>query len=89
MYKLNKGYINQKTKKNLTIFDPSNSSIYSLNRVAADIIDKIHKKWNKKHIADFIIKKYKVERNIANRDINQFIMTLKKKKIISFENTKK
>lgn len=81
-YKVQKGLIIQKIDNQTVIFDGEESVLYTLNETASLIFDKIKRKWNKEKIIDFILKKYEVKKEKLEKDFDELIDNLKKKKII-------
>jgi 6-pyruvoyl-tetrahydropterin synthase len=80
--KLQKGLIIQKLDDQTVIFDADESVLYTLNETAAIIFDKLKKKWDKEKIINFMLKKYDVKKERLEKDFDQLIEDLKKKKII-------
>jgi hypothetical protein len=64
------------------IFDADESVLYTLNETAAIIFDKLKKKWDKEKIINFMLKKYDIKKERLEKDFDQLIEDLKKKKII-------
>jgi 6-pyruvoyl-tetrahydropterin synthase len=64
------------------IFDADESVLYTLNETASVIFDKLKKKWDKERIVNFMLKKYDVKKERLEKDFDQLIEDLKKKKII-------
>ncbi|MCS7093528.1 MAG: PqqD family protein [Patescibacteria group bacterium] len=77
-----KGLIIQKLDKKIIIFDSDNSTLFTLNETASLIFDKLKKKCPKEKIIDYLLKKYQVRKERIERDIDEFIEELKKRKII-------
>jgi 6-pyruvoyl-tetrahydropterin synthase len=82
MFKFQKGLIIQKLDNQTVIFDADESVLYTLNETAAIIFDKLKKKWDKEKIINFMLKKYDVKKERLEKDFDQLIEDLKKKKII-------
>lgn len=81
-YKINKGFIIQKLGKKTVIFDPEKSVLYTFNETASFIFQLLKKSMNIEAIADNLIKKYQIKKEIALRDVRGVIENLFKKKII-------
>lgn len=81
-YKLNKGFITQKLDEKTVIFDGSSSILYTFNKTASYIFEKIKKGWETEKIIDQIVKSYPVKREQAEKDFMELVSDLKKKKII-------
>ncbi len=81
-YKINKGFIVQKIGNNLTVFDGEKSDLISFNGVGTVIFEKIKKGWDADRIVEEIMNKYSVDEKRAKKDTEEFIMQLKKNKII-------
>lgn len=82
MFKFQKGLIIQKIDKQTVIFDADESVLYTLNETAGLIFDKLKKKWPKDKIIDFMLKKYQIKKERLEKDYDELIDNLKKKKII-------
>jgi len=80
--KFQKGLIIQKLDNQTVIFDADESILYALNETASVIFDKLKKKWDKEKIINFMLKKYDVKKEKLEKDFDQLIEDLKKKKII-------
>jgi 6-pyruvoyl-tetrahydropterin synthase len=80
--KIQKGLIIQKLDNQTVIFDADESVLYTLNETASVIFDKLKKKWDKEKIVNFMLKKYAVKKERLEKDFDQLIEDLKKKKII-------
>lgn len=80
---LKKGLISQKIGNIINIFDGEKSTIYSFNQTATFIFERIKQGLSKEDIISLVLKKYLVQKNIAEKDFNEFINELKNKKIIS------
>ena len=81
--KLKKGLISQKIGNTINIFDGEKSTIYSFNQTATFIVERIKQGLSKENIISLVSKKYSVQKNLAEKDFNEFISELKSKKIIS------
>jgi 6-pyruvoyl-tetrahydropterin synthase len=82
MFKFQKGLIIQKLDNQTVIFDADESVLYTLNETASVIFDKLKKKWDKERIINHMLKKYAVKKEKLEKDFDQLIEDLKKKKII-------
>jgi 6-pyruvoyl-tetrahydropterin synthase len=80
--KIQKGLIIQKLDNQTVIFDADESVLYTLNETASVIFDKLKKKWDKERIINFMLKKYETKKERLEKDFDQLIEDLKKKKII-------
>ncbi len=81
-YKVNKGFIVQKLGDKSTIFDGEESALYSFNKTGSVIFDKIKSGWDRGRITEYLVKNYKVNRKLAETDVNDFIKELQRSKII-------
>lgn len=81
-FKIDQGIIAQKTGGKITIFDGEKSILYSFNDSASFIFNKIKMGKNKEIIIASMIKKYKIDKDTAQNDLEEFINDLKKRKII-------
>lgn len=81
-YKINKGFVIEKIEKKITIFDPEESVLYTFNETASFIFQKIKSGLDKNEIIKKIIKRYQISREKAEKDFEELISDLKKKKII-------
>jgi 6-pyruvoyl-tetrahydropterin synthase len=82
MFKFQKGLIIQKLDNQTVIFDADESVLYTLNETASVIFDKLKKKWDKEKIINFMLKKYEVKKERLEKDFEELVENLKKKKII-------
>jgi 6-pyruvoyl-tetrahydropterin synthase len=80
--KFQKGLIIQKLDNQTVIFDADESVLYTLNETASVIFDKLKKKWDKEKIINFMLKKYEVKKERLEKDFEELVENLKKKKII-------
>lgn len=81
-YKVLKGLISQKVDDRLTVFDGERSLLYTLNETASFIFKKVKSGKDKKDIVKELIKKYKIKRERAKRDVEELIENLEKKGIV-------
>jgi len=81
-YRINKGFIVQKLDSKTVIFDGEESVLYTFNQTASEIFKLIKKGLEEKEIVEKIVKKYRVKGEKAEKDLNDLIFDLKKKKII-------
>lgn len=81
--KIQKGFITQKAKNKLIIFDTEKSTLYSFNPTARFIFELIKKGLTTDEVADKMTKKFNVSLDQAKKDINEFVVELKAKEIIS------
>ena len=82
-YKINKGFIVQKLDDKTVIFDGEESVLYTFNETASFIFKKLKKGEEKKKIIEMVEKKYDITKEKAEKDFNELIADLKKKKIIA------
>lgn len=82
IYKINKKFIIQKFGNKITVYDETSGVMFNLNETASYIINKMLKGWSKSKIINAILKKYKVNKNIAENDYKELTDLLKKNKII-------
>jgi len=82
-YKINKGFIVQKLDDKTVIFDGEESVLYTFNETASFIFQKLKLGWDKEKIIEDLIKKYQIKEKRAEKDVNDLISDLLKKKIIS------
>lgn len=82
-YKVNKGLITQKLDDKTVIFDGEESILYTFNETASFIFKKIKKGEEKEKIIEMVEKKYDIKKDRVEKDFNELIADLKKKKIIS------
>lgn len=81
-YKIQKGLIVQKIDDKTVIFDAEESILYTLNETAAYIFQKLKRGFDKEKIIDQMTKRYQVKKERLEKDFDEFIEKLKKKKII-------
>jgi len=82
-YRINKGLISENLDGKTVIFDGEESLLYTLNETASYIFAKLKKGTEKEKILALLVKKYGIDKKRAEKDINELISALKKKKIIS------
>lgn len=73
---IKKGFINQRTKNSIIIFDTEKSVLLTFNNTATFIFDRLKKGLDDKKIIDDLISEFEVTEEIAKKDINDFIKTL-------------
>lgn len=78
---INKGYVTRKLGSSLVVFDGESSTLHTLNTTGALIFRSFKKGLKKKDIVEIFTKKYSISKEEAERDINEFITELKKKKL--------
>ena len=88
-YKINKGFITQKLDDKTVIFDGEESVLYTFNETASFIFKKIKKGEEKEKIIEMVEKKYGIKEDRAEKDFNELVADLKKRKIISSAKSKK
>lgn len=64
------------------IVTPSDRTLHSLNEVGTFIFKEIEKKIPIQDIVDKICKEYDIERNVAEKDLLEFVEKLKEKNIV-------
>lgn len=87
-YRINKGFIVQKLDDKTVIFDGEESVLYTFNETASFIFKKLKSGWEKEKIIETMVKKYKVNNEKLEKDFEEIIDDLKKKKIISTSSKK-
>jgi len=86
MYKIQKGLIIQKLNKETVIFDAEESVLYTLNETASEIFRLLKKGLKEEEIVERMVKKYKVKKEKAEKDVKEMIGELTKRKIIVLKN---
>ncbi len=81
-YKINKGFITQKLDGKTTIFDGEKSELYTFNRTASFVFDRIKNGLSRREIIELMIKKYKITKVRAEKDYLDLEKELLAKKII-------
>jgi len=81
-YKITKGLILQKLENKTVVFDSDESVLYTFNETASFIFSKLKLGWDEEKISQGLLKKYKVTRINAKKDIKELINKLGKKMII-------
>ncbi len=79
---LKKGFVTQKVGQKITIFDGEKSVLYTFNPVATFIFERIKKGMDGEKIIAQVTKKYEITEEKARKDFEEFIKSLKEKKII-------
>jgi len=82
-YKIIKGLIQQKLGDKTVIFDGEESVLYTFNETASFIFQKLKLGWEEEKIIKTLVKKYQIKEKRAEKDVNDLISDLLKKKIIS------
>lgn len=89
------GIIDMKINKNIGyriidgemfIVTPFNKTLHNLNETGTFIFQQIEKKKSQDEIIDRICEEFEVEREIAKKDVEDFIEKLKKKQILKDDN---
>lgn len=81
-YKVNKGFIIQKVGDKPTIFDGEKSVLYTFNKTAFVVFEKIKLGWDEEKIIQYFVKIYSVNKKIAEKDIEEIIKNFLKEGII-------
>lgn len=81
-YKIKKGFIVQKIGEKIAIFDGEESALYTFNKTATFIFEKLKQGLDEKKILDLLTEKYSISREGARKDFGEFIEELEKRKII-------
>lgn len=58
------------------------NGLICMNEIAAFIWENIEKAKDEEELVDFILEEYEVEREVAKRDLDEFLQTLKEAEII-------
>ena len=81
--KINKGFIIQKMDNMITIFDGEKSVLYTFNKTATFIFEKIKSGLEPEKIIEDMRKKYAIKKDRAKKDLDELVNDLISKKIIS------
>jgi hypothetical protein len=65
------------------VFNPSTGDSYSSNPIAAEIIQKMKENLSLNEIKKFLYDKYDVERSILEKDVDDFMATLKENNLLA------
>lgn len=84
-YRINKGFIVQKLDDKTVIFDGEESVLYTFNKTASEIFKMVKTGKEKKEIVARLVKKYSIKEDRAEKDVEELIGDLKKKKILKTE----
>lgn len=82
VYRLSPGFITQKIDNKTTIFSGQDSVLFTLNETGAYIFQGLKLNWTKEKIIDGLTKKYRVKKEQALSDMEEYIRILLEKKII-------
>lgn len=82
-YDIKKGFIIQKLGQKIAIFDGEKSTLYTFNETATFIFNKLKSGWEKEKIIVGLSTKYKVKRWAVERDFDEFMKELQRKKIVA------
>jgi hypothetical protein len=86
MYQIQKGLIIQKIDKETVIFDAEESVLYTLNETASEIFRLLKKGLKEKEIVlRKWVKKYEVKKERVEKDVEELVEELKKRKIINLK----
>jgi hypothetical protein len=80
--KLKKGIILQKMGSSFVAYDNKTSTLHELNETGFFILKKLEKKRTRKQIVELIVKRFKVSKNQAEKDLLEFTDFLVKKDLI-------
>jgi hypothetical protein len=81
-YILQKGIVIQKNEGEISIFDPDNSYLFTMNETAAFIFERIKKGMSGNEICKQLTTIYDITSAVAEKDVNTLIEKLKKYKIL-------
>lgn len=81
-YRVLKEYILQKEKNKIKLFDSEQSILYTFNESASFIFERLVKSIPTASIVDQFAEKYHLTREVAEGDVNDFLISLKKSEII-------
>lgn len=79
--KIQKGLINQRAGDKLIIFDTDKSVLYTLNKTAKFIFERLSRGVSEDAVAQQLSTEYDVTLNQAKKDVRQFIDALIEKRI--------
>jgi len=65
------------------VFDPENNKAMTLNRVGTVIWESIENGLSEEQIADAVTENFSVERAVAEKDISNFLETLRNKGLLT------
>lgn len=82
-YQLRKGFITQKIGDKINIFDGEESFLYTFNKTAAFIFERLKQGMADTEIIEALIKKYNIKKDRAEQDLKEFTVELKRRKIIT------
>ena len=68
----------------IVLLNPETSKLHTLNNTASFILQKLQKNVPLEQIEEMVKRKFDVSQEIARKDTNQFIGTLKKNGILMF-----
>jgi hypothetical protein len=80
--KIKKDVLIQKMGDSYVAYDNETSTLHELNETGFLILSRIEKKKNKQEIIKKIVRKYKVSKNKAEGDYEEFVEVLKTKDLI-------
>lgn len=81
--KIKTGFIVEKTQQGISIFDPDNSFLFSLNETGTYIFGLIKKNYTVEKIATLVSNEYEIDYNTSVEHVVSFINTLKKYNILT------
>jgi hypothetical protein len=80
--KIKKDVLIQKMGDSYVAYDNETSTLHELNETGFLILSRIEKKKGKQEIVKMIVGKYKVSKDKANEDYEEFVEVLKTKDLI-------
>lgn len=80
--KIKKGLIVQKIDNETVIYDVEQAKMHTINETASFIFQKIKTIKNSEEVVNKLVKKYNITKDEARKDVNDFIKTLIKQKIL-------
>ena len=82
-YTVVKGLIKSRDKGKLTLVNSDKYLLYSLNETSSLILDKVGQGKDEDDIVAYMVKKYRIDKTQAEKDVRNCLKELLKKKIIS------
>lgn len=87
--KIKKDLIIEKIDNKIVIFDSKQLILFSFNETGSYIIKKIKSGDSTDKIIKGMVKKYRIKKDLAKRDLDEFLSSLLKKRLVFLSKRKK
>lgn len=87
--KIKKDLIIEKIDNKIVIFDSKQLILFSFNETGSYIIKKIKSGDSRDKIINGMVRKYRIKKDLAKKDLDEFLNSLLKKRLIFLSKRKK